>query len=109
LTEEYKKQISKRLAKDFLDIQLLQLIETKPIWGYRVKKTLKNHFAIDLRNGVLYPALNLLEKKDFVTSQKETQKGRHRKTYTLTCKGREYLEAYYSVVKEQQKKIEEII
>jgi PadR family transcriptional regulator, regulatory protein PadR len=109
LTEEYKKQILKRLAKDFLDIQLLHLIKTKPIWGYRIKKTLKNNFEVDLRNGVLYPTLNLLEKKDFVTSQREMQKGRHRKTYALTAKGKEYLEAYYSVVKEQQKKIEEII
>jgi PadR family transcriptional regulator PadR len=97
------------LAKDFLDIQLLHLIKTKPIWGYKIKKTLKNNFALELRNGVLYPTLNLLEKKDLVTSQKEIQKGRHRKTYMLTAKGKEYLEAYYSVIKEQHKKTEEII
>jgi DNA-binding PadR family transcriptional regulator len=109
LTEEYKKQISERFANDFLDMQLLQLIGRKPAWGYKMKKIMKSDFGIDLRNGVLYPTLNLLEKKGFVSSQKDTQKGRQRKTYGLTIKGKEYLKAYLLIIKEQQKKTEEII
>ena len=103
MTEDCKKEIIQRITKNLLDIQLLRLIEAEPMWGYKIKKTVENDLGIKLRHGALYPMLNHLEREGFVTSQKQQQQGRSRKVYTLTEKGNQYLESYYSVLKEQMK------
>ena len=103
MTEDCKKEIIQRITKNLLDIQLLRLIEAEPMWGYKIKKTVENDLGIKLRHGALYPMLNHLEREGFVTSQKQQQQGRSRKVYTLTEKGNQYLESYYSVLKEQIK------
>lgn len=71
------------------------------MWGYMIKKQVETKFGIKLRHGALYPLLNALEQKDFLTSQKQQQGGRTRKVYTLTQKGADYIEAYASILKEQ--------
>ena len=103
MTEDCKKEIIQRITKNLLDIQLLRLIEAEPMWGYKIKKTVESDLDIKLRHGALYPMLNHLEREGFVTSQKQQQQGRSRKVYTLTEKGNQYLESYYSVLKEQIK------
>jgi DNA-binding PadR family transcriptional regulator len=45
--------------------------------------------------------LNSLERRGFLTSQKQTQGGRVRKVYTITKDGKEYLQIYYDILKEQ--------
>jgi PadR family transcriptional regulator, regulatory protein PadR len=101
MSEAYKKEITNRLTKTFLDIQLLRLVATEPMWGYKLKKTVETSFGVKLRHGALYPMLNYLEKEGFLTCQKQQQNGRARKVYTVTAKGKEYLEAYYNLLKEQ--------
>ena len=103
MTQNNKTQIIQRLTKTLLDIQLLRLIGQEPTWGYKIKKTFETELGIKLRHGALYPTLNSLEQSGFVVSQKQTQAGRARKTYTLTLKGKEYLEAYYAVLRDQLK------
>jgi PadR family transcriptional regulator PadR len=58
-------------------------------------------FHIKVRHGALYPMLNRLEQQGFLTSQKQRQGGRTRKVYTVTKNGKEYLQSYYNVLKEQ--------
>jgi PadR family transcriptional regulator, regulatory protein PadR len=101
MTEEYQKEITRRLTKDLLDIQLLRLIDTENMWGYKIKKSIETNLGIKLRHGALYPTLNQLEQQGFLTSQTQKQNGRERKTYSLTLKGKQYLQAYYSIIKEQ--------
>jgi len=101
MAEDYKKEIVQRITKNLLDIQLLRLVETQPTWGYKIKKTVETDFGIKLRHGALYPMLNRLEKEGFLTSEKQRHAGRARKVYKATAKGREYLESYYAVLKEQ--------
>ena len=103
MTHDYKQEILQRLTKNLLDIQLLRLIANEPMWGYKIKKTFEADFGIKLRHGALYPTLNYLEKEGFVTSQKQPQNGRARKIYTVTLKGKEYLDTYYAVLKDQSK------
>ena len=103
MTQDYKKQIVQRITKNLLDIQLLRLLETEPMWGYKIKKTFEADSGIKLRHGALYPTLNSLEQEGYLTSQKQQHSGRARKTYTLTPKGTEFLESYYAVLKEQLK------
>jgi DNA-binding PadR family transcriptional regulator len=101
MAETYRKEIVQRITKNLLDIQLLRLIQAQPLWGYKIKKMVEIDFHIKLRHGALYPMLNSLERKGFLTSQKQHQGGRARKVYTITKNGKEYLQSYYTILKEQ--------
>jgi PadR family transcriptional regulator PadR len=103
MAETYQKEIVQRIIKNLLDIQLLRLVEAQPLWGYKIKKKVASDFHINLRHGALYPMLNRLERKGFLTSQKQYQGGRVRKVYSLTKNGKEYLQSYYEILKEQLK------
>jgi DNA-binding PadR family transcriptional regulator len=77
------------------------MVQAQPLWGYKIKKKVETDFQIKLRHGALYPMLNSLEQKGFLTSQKEQQSGRGRKVYSITKSGEEYLKSYYSVIRDQ--------
>ena len=99
--EAYRKEIVQRITRNLLDIQLLRLVQAQPLWGYRIKKKVETDFQVKLRHGALYPMLNSLEKRGFLTSQKQQQGGRARKVYTITKNGRKLLQAYYKILREQ--------
>ena len=101
MTENFKKEIVQRITRNLLDIQLLRLINVEPIWGYKIKKQIETQYGVRLRHGALYPLLNKLEHEGFLKSQKQQQGGRTRKVYAITKKGRDYVDAYESVLKEQ--------
>ncbi|MEM2971737.1 MAG: PadR family transcriptional regulator [Candidatus Bathyarchaeia archaeon] len=101
MNEQIKKEIVQRITRNLLDIQILRLINAEPMWGYKIKKTIEATVDIKLRHGALYPLLNSLEKKGFLTSQKQKQGGRIRKVYSITTEGKNYLTAYHSILKEQ--------
>lgn len=71
------------------------------MWGYRLKKQAEAKFGIKLRHGALYPSLNALEQEGFLTSQRQQHGGRTRKTYTITKKGKRYVDAYHKILKDQ--------
>ncbi len=104
MTETLRKELVQRIVRNLLDIQILRLIQTEPVWGYKIKKQVAEKFDVKLRHGALYPLLKSLEEKGFITSQKQQQKGRTRKTYTITQSGQEYIDAYESILKEQMRK-----
>jgi DNA-binding PadR family transcriptional regulator len=104
LSEQFKKEIVQRITKNLLDIQILRLIQTQPMWGYKIKKEAETKFGVRLRHGALYPLLNALEQESFLTSQKQQQGGRTRKVYSITKKGNQYVETYDDVLKEQIRK-----
>ena len=101
MAETYRKEIVQRITKNLLDIQLLRLVQAQPLWGYRIKKKVETDFQIKLRHSALYPMLNSLERKGFLTSQRQQQGGRARKVYTITKDGKEYLQSYYDIIREQ--------
>jgi PadR family transcriptional regulator PadR len=101
MVETYRKEIVQRIIKNLLDIQLLRMVQAQPLWGYKIKKKVEINFQIKLRHGALYPTLNFLERKGFLTSQKQTTGGRARKVYTITKNGEEYIQSYYDILKEQ--------
>jgi DNA-binding PadR family transcriptional regulator len=104
LAETYRKGIVQRITKNLLDIQILRLLQTQPMWGYMIKKQAETRFDVKLRHGALYPLLNKLEAQSFLTSERQSKGGRTRKVYTITRKGEQYVEAYDSVLKEQVKR-----
>ncbi|MFW6111022.1 MAG: PadR family transcriptional regulator [Thermoproteota archaeon] len=101
MSEIFKEEILQRITQKLLDIQMLRLIRNQPMWGYKIKKEMKELFNLKLRHGALYPTLNTLEKQGFLTSKKQQEGGRTRKIYKITRKGRLYLQAYYDILKEQ--------
>jgi DNA-binding PadR family transcriptional regulator len=74
------------------------------MWGYKIKKQVETEFSVKLRHSALYPLLNSLNRKGFLTSKKQQQKGRTRKVYAITEKGQEYIETYNAILKEQIQK-----
>lgn len=103
MTQPFRKELVQRITRNLLDIQILRLLKTQPMWGYKIKKLAETEFDVKLRHGALYPLLNTMERKGFITSQKEQQGGRTRKVYTMTKKGQEYIETYNTIIKEQMK------
>lgn len=101
MNETHKIELVQRITRNLLDIQLLRLVQTEPMWGYKIKKQAETQFNIKLRHGALYPMLNLLEKEGYLTHEKQQQAGRARKVYTITNKGKEYLNTYYDILKSQ--------
>jgi len=104
LTENLEEEIVQRIVRNFLDIQILRLIQTEPMWGYRILKKIEDIFGIKIRHGALYPLLNSLEAKGFLKSKREVKKGRIRKTYEITPKGNQVTESYYHALKQQLEK-----
>ena len=100
MAETYREELVQRIIKNLLDIQLLRMVQAHPLWGYMIKKKVETNFQIKLRHGALYPMLNSLERKGFLTSQKQPKGGRVRKVYTITKDGEEYLQSYYDILKE---------
>jgi DNA-binding PadR family transcriptional regulator len=101
MTEEYRKEIVQRITRNLPDIQILRLLSLEPMWGYKIKKQIEATTGVKLRHGALYPLLNKLERQGFLKSQKQKQDGRTRKVYTITEKGKQYIEAYHNILKEQ--------
>ncbi len=101
MAEAFKKALVQRITRNLLDVQILRLIGTQPMWGYRIKKQVEANFDVKLRHGALYPLLKALEQNGFLTSQKQKQGGRTRKVYSMTKKGRLYVETYNIVLNEQ--------
>jgi len=101
MTENFRKEIVQRITRNLLDIQILRLIQGQPMWGYKIKKQAETKYDVKLRHGALYPLLNALEQKGFLTSQKQQQGGRTRKVYTITKKGKQYTKTYNDILREQ--------
>jgi DNA-binding PadR family transcriptional regulator len=82
----------------------MRLIETQPMWGYRIKKEFETKFHVKLRHGALYPLLKEMELKGFLTSEKQQHGRRTRKVYAIAQRGKEYIATYDSILKEQIQK-----
>ncbi|MEM3626993.1 MAG: PadR family transcriptional regulator [Candidatus Bathyarchaeia archaeon] len=105
MAENFRGEIVQRIIRNLLDIQILRLINVEPMWGYMIKKRFEAAFGLRLRHGALYPMLNALEGRGLLKSQRQQHGGRTRKVYTITERGREYLEVYNSILKEQIRSI----
>jgi PadR family transcriptional regulator PadR len=101
MTEALKKEIVQRMIRNLSDIQILRLVESQPMWGYMIKKQFEARFGLKLGHGALYPLLKAIEKRGFVTCESQRQGGRTRLVYTITEKGKEYVETYKGILKDQ--------
>lgn len=101
MPESFKNGIVQRLFRNLLDLMILRIVQTEPMWGYKIIKHVEEQYRIKLRHSALYPLLKKLEKTGFLRSRKETKSGRIRKIYEITSKGIHLVEAYNEILKEE--------
>jgi transcriptional regulator len=75
---------------------ILKVVAPGPIHGYAIAHRIQqiSRDALQVQQGSLYPALHRLENRGYLAAEwKPTETGREAKFYTLTTKGRTYLES----------------
>jgi PadR family transcriptional regulator PadR len=80
----------RELKKGSIQLCILAVLGSKRKYGFQIIKELREASSgyYDLKEGTLYPALHLLEKRGYLKSEWVTQdKGMPRKYYVLTEKG----------------------
>lgn len=101
LPENTSEQLVQQIVRNLLEIHILRLVQAEPTWGYNIIKKIQTLYGIRIRHGALYPLLNKLETNSLVESKREIQKGRIRKTYVITEKGKQLIQTYYNILKQQ--------
>jgi PadR family transcriptional regulator PadR len=82
------------LLKGTLDMLVLHTLSVRPLHGYGIAQQIEalSEDALRVEQGSLYPALERLQKKGWITSRwGESPTGRRARYYTLTAAGRRQL------------------
>ena len=82
------------LLKGTLDMLVLQTLSVRPLHGYGIAQQIEalSEDALRVEQGSLYPALERLQNKGWVTSKwGESPTGRKARYYTITASGRRQL------------------
>jgi PadR family transcriptional regulator, regulatory protein PadR len=82
------------LLKGTLDLLILQTLTLQPMHGYAIAQHIErlSEAVLSVEQGSLYPALERLQKKGWVTSKwGESPTGRRARYYTITASGRRQL------------------
>ena len=79
--------------KGTLPTLILEALANGPSHGYRIAQGIKDRSqgVLDFKEGTLYPALHKLETEGLIESSEETEKGRTRRSYSITKAGRRAL------------------
>lgn len=99
--KEFRPEIEKRFAKDFLDIFVLRLIRGKPRWGYELITEIRNRYRIKIGQSTIYPLLKSLENSGLIWGRWESYGKKKRKVYEITPEGIELIDSYNDYLKEQ--------
>ena len=87
------------LLKGTLDMLILQTLTLQPLHGYAIAQqiALLSDAVLSVEQGSLYPALERLQKRGWVTSKwGESPTGRRARYYSITAAGRKQLGAEIS-------------
>ncbi len=107
------------LVQGATDLLVLSVLADRPAYGYAITKqaAAKSDGAVRLTPGVLYPLLHKLEKQGLLLSSWETiqaegnedGRGRKRKWYRLSARGRRRLEQRVAAHRAYQAVIESFL
>ena len=86
-----QKEVQVKLTKGLLDMIVLQFLNDQPMHGYRIITKIRKSFGVYFGPSTVYPLLNSLEKKGYVSSNWNMESQRPRKVYTLTSEGQNLL------------------
>lgn len=79
-----------KLIKGTLDVLILKSLSWGPLHGYAISRWVRTvtDAALDIQEGVLYPALHRLERRGYVRSAWSVSDSNRRvKSYELTARG----------------------
>ena len=82
------------LLRGTLDMLILKTLTVRPLHGYAIAQQIErlSEDVLSVEQGSLYPALERLQKKGWVTSKwAESPTGRRARYYTITAAGRRQL------------------
>ncbi|MDT8717146.1 PadR family transcriptional regulator [Clostridium sp. 19966] len=86
-----------QFLKGTLEGCILKIINDEEIYAYQIAEKLKDLGLEDISEGTIYPLILRLEKDNLLTSVKrESPLGPKRKYYSLTERGKEDLNEFYS-------------
>jgi PadR family transcriptional regulator PadR len=85
------KDVQTKLTKSLLDLIILQILENHPMHGYEILITIQKSFGVYCGASTIYPLLNKMEKKKYVTYKWDVSTDRPKKVYTLTSEGKALL------------------
>ena len=89
--------ISSQMLKGTLEGCILKVISQSETYGYEISEKLREYGFSDISEGTIYPLLLRLEKNELITAQyKQSPVGPKRKYFSLSEKGKEEMEAFYS-------------
>jgi len=91
--------IDREFFLGFVKIHILYHASKEPIFGVEITHELARH-GYSLSPGTLYPTLHRLEKDGYLESNSKVVKGRVRKYYQATAKGRMILEQSRQKIRE---------
>ena len=77
-----------------LDMLVLRSLQLEPMHGWGITERIEqwSEHVLQLGQGTLYPALYRLEQQDFIRAEwRITDNNRRARYYSLTAKGRRYL------------------
>jgi transcriptional regulator len=86
---------SEDVLKGTLDMLILKALELAPMhgWGIGERIAQLSHHVFQLQTGTLYPALQRLLRRGWLTAEwRTTENGRKARYYKLTASGRHQLE-----------------
>ena len=89
-TQELRK-VDKQLTRGLLDIIVLELLRSEAMHGYKIITAIRRNFGAYFGPSTIYPFLNEMQEKGYITSQWETKHDRPRKVYTITSEGKNML------------------
>jgi len=95
------------MNRGFIQILILTITET-PMYGYMILKYLEN-LDYKVEESTLYPLLRRLEKYGLVESKWDTGKGRPRKFYTISSKGKDVRKKLVNIWKQQNELLEKLL
>ncbi|HNW27572.1 MAG TPA: PadR family transcriptional regulator [Spirochaetota bacterium] len=95
-----KSDIVQDFLLGFIKIHILHHASTERIYGQEFREELARH-GYSISFGTLYPIFHRMENSGFLTSERETVRGKVRKYYRITRKGE-------AVLAESRKKAKEL-
>jgi DNA-binding PadR family transcriptional regulator len=86
----YSPDVRSEALKGHLDSLVLAVVSEGPLHGYAIieRLRLRSDGEFDLPEGTVYPALHRLERLGLFSSSWVTFRGRRRRVYSLTRRGR---------------------
>jgi DNA-binding PadR family transcriptional regulator len=103
--ELLEERIVTRHVKTFLDIVVLAMLNSKPMYGYKLIAAVHREFGVLLSPGSLYPLLHSLEDNKLIESR--FQRGKI--VYAVTSKGKKKFQNVFLAYKTAMRKMENFI